>query len=105
MLLVAEHESSELHRKTVGDITEAYVAARLLELGHTVLRPIGDNARYDLVFEADGVFKRVQARLPVGAMRREQPSCSPYVQRIGCCVTESAAITGMRTTSASTFPR
>ena len=60
MLLLAE--STPLHRKTKGDVTEAYVAARLLELGYTVLRPVGDNARYDLVIERDRCFSRVQCK-------------------------------------------
>lgn len=60
MLLLAE--SPALHRKTKGDVTEAYVAARLLELGYTVLRPLGDNARYDLVVEQNGSFSRVQCK-------------------------------------------
>lgn len=60
MLLVAE--LTPLHRKTKGDVTEAYVTARLLQLGYTALRPVGDNARYDLVIEKDGHFGRVQCK-------------------------------------------
>lgn len=53
-----------LHNKTKGDVAEAYVTARLLELGKTVLKPVGDNARYDLVVHdaADGTFMRVQCK-------------------------------------------
>lgn len=53
-----------LHRKTKGDIAEAYVTARLLELGLTVLRPVGDNARFDLVVHhaENGGFLRVQCK-------------------------------------------
>lgn len=51
-----------LHTKSKGDVCEAYVMARLLELGFTVLRPVGDNCRYDLVIERGGDFKRVQCK-------------------------------------------
>lgn len=61
MLFIAEHRT-ELHRKTKGDVTEAYLTARLLELGYTVLKPVGDNARYDLVIERAGCFHRVQCK-------------------------------------------
>lgn len=43
-------------------MTEAYVTARLLEVGKTVLKPVGDNARYDLVMEDQGRFYRVQCK-------------------------------------------
>lgn len=59
---IAPAESVHLHRKTKGDITEAYVAARLMETGHTVLRPVGDNTRYDLVMERAGQFFRIQCK-------------------------------------------
>jgi hypothetical protein len=61
MLYIAERVSG-LHRKTKGDVTEAYLTARLLELGYTVLKPVGDNARYDLVIERGGCFHRVQCK-------------------------------------------
>lgn len=48
--------------KTVGEITEARVLAALLQAGAVVLTPFGDNQRYDLVIENDGVFKRVQCK-------------------------------------------
>lgn len=53
---------SVTHTKTKGDIAEAFITARLLELGLTVLKPVGDNARYDLVVERDGTFKRIQCK-------------------------------------------
>lgn len=36
--------------------------ARLLELGKAVLKPVGDNQRYDLVVEEGGEFRRVQVK-------------------------------------------
>lgn len=45
-----------------GRYREAFITARLLELGLTVLKPVGDDARYDLVIERDGSFTRVQCK-------------------------------------------
>jgi hypothetical protein len=53
----------QMHTKTKGDVSELFVTARLLELGKKVLKPVGDNSRYDLVVEeADGRFVRVQVK-------------------------------------------
>jgi hypothetical protein len=46
----------------IGDLTQSRVMVALLRLGRTVLLPFGDNARYDLVVEADGQFSRVQCK-------------------------------------------
>lgn len=58
--------------KDIGDVSEAMVTAALLRIGHVVLRPVGDNRRYDLLIEqADGSFSRVQCktgRLKFGAI-------------------------------------
>lgn len=43
-------------------MSEAKVIARLKELEKTVLIPFGDNSRYDLVYEDDSSFKRVQVK-------------------------------------------
>jgi len=48
--------------KRIGDISEAEIIVALLKLGKTVLKPIGDNNRYDLVIEEDGNFFRVQCK-------------------------------------------
>lgn len=50
------------HPKAKGDVSEAYVTARLLEAGRTVLKPVGDNCRFDLVIYQDGQFTRVQCK-------------------------------------------
>jgi hypothetical protein len=58
--------------KNIGEISEAQVIARLLLAGEVVLQPFGDNQRYDLVLDRDGVFLRVQVktgRLRNGAVR------------------------------------
>lgn len=49
--------------KAVGERSQAYIIARLLEAGYNVLIPYGDNTRYDVVIEdADGQFWRVQCK-------------------------------------------
>lgn len=51
-----------MNSKTKGSISELRVAAKLLELGFTVLQPIGENSRYDLVAEKDNQFHRIQVK-------------------------------------------
>lgn len=47
----------------VGEISEAAIIARFLQLGYVVLTPYGGNQRYDLVIEdADGQFWRIQCK-------------------------------------------
>ena len=49
--------------KAVGERSEAIIMAKLVELGYEVLKPFGDNLRYDLVIEdADGKFWRIQCK-------------------------------------------
>ena len=46
-----------------GQISEAAIAARLLQAGYVVLAPYGGTQRYDLVVEdADGKFWRIQCK-------------------------------------------
>jgi hypothetical protein len=52
-----------MNTKTIGNISEAKVLARLVELQYPVLLPFGDNERYDLVAELkSGVFSRIQVK-------------------------------------------
>jgi hypothetical protein len=52
-----------MNTNRIGDISEHYVTARLLELGKNVSRPVGNNCRYDvLVDNADGTFTRGQVK-------------------------------------------
>src|SRR5262249_909414 len=46
----------------IGSISFAHVASALTEAGKVVLYPIFHVARYDLVFEDDGAFYRVQCK-------------------------------------------
>lgn len=59
------------HTKTKGDISEAMIAARLLQSGKAVSKPMGDNQRYDLIVD-DGIkLLKVQCktgRLKAGAV-------------------------------------
>ncbi len=51
------------NNKTIGELSEAIIIAKLIEVGYRVLMPFGDNRRYDLVIEdADGNFFRVQCK-------------------------------------------
>lgn len=51
-----------MNTKRKGDITELKVLIKLLEHGFNVSVPVGDNTRYDLIFENDGIFYRVQCK-------------------------------------------
>lgn len=62
---------SDVNTKHVGDISNSKILTALLGLGYPVLTPFGDNQRYDLVFERDGKFFKVQSktgRLSKGAI-------------------------------------
>jgi len=49
--------------KAIGERSETKIIAKLSEVGYDVLKPFGDNLRYDLVIEdADGKFWRVQCK-------------------------------------------
>ena len=48
--------------KQKGDIAEAFVTFLLKQKGFTVLIPWGEDNRYDLVSEKNGVFKRIQVK-------------------------------------------
>jgi PD-(D/E)XK endonuclease len=51
------------NHKAIGERSEANIIAKLSEAGYYVLRPFGDNLRYDLVIEdADGRFWRIQCK-------------------------------------------
>ena len=51
-----------MNSKSVGDISEAKVLAALVAQNKTVLRPFGDNQRYDFAVEEDGHFDRIQVK-------------------------------------------
>jgi hypothetical protein len=59
---------SRTHAKTVGDVSQAHVLARLIEHGKEILVPWGENQRYDLVIDGFGHFVRVQVK--TGRLRK-----------------------------------
>jgi hypothetical protein len=80
--------------KAIGQLSEIMVMAALARAGYLVSVPFGEDHRYDLVVEKDGVLSRVQVktgRLRKGAIvfscysshtHRDGPSCRPYVNEI-----------------------
>lgn len=48
--------------KDKGDMVEALVQAEFIRRGFTVLRPFGENNRYDLVVDVGGDFLRIQCK-------------------------------------------
>ena len=48
--------------KQKGDIAEAFVTYLLKQNGFNVLIPWGEDNRYDLVAEKNGIFKRIQVK-------------------------------------------
>jgi hypothetical protein len=48
--------------KQKGDIAEAFITFFLKQNGFNVLIPWGEDIRYDLVTEKNGVFKRIQVK-------------------------------------------
>jgi hypothetical protein len=50
------------HPVDVGLRTEAAIERVLLAMGHRVLRPVGQNQRYDLVLDTGGRFLRCQCK-------------------------------------------
>lgn len=56
------HGNYKMNSKDIGNRTEAIILAELIKKGHTVLMPFGDNERYDLVVDIDGIFIRIQCK-------------------------------------------
>lgn len=51
-----------MNTKAIGDKTVALVMASLIKRGNILLLPFSDNERYDLVFEQNKEFHRVQCK-------------------------------------------
>lgn len=73
----------QTNTKLIGDITEAAVCYELLRRGLKVLKPVGDNLRYDLALDIDGRLIRIQCKtaseVTNGAVRVHL--CSSYAHR------------------------
>jgi len=67
--------------KQKGDIAEAFVTYLLKQNGFNVLIPWGEDNRYDLVTEKNGVFKRIQVKYATpknGVIEVRARSCNNY---------------------------
>ena len=51
-----------MNTKTKGIITETETELSFEKLGYTVSFPFGDNARYDLIVDIDGILLRIQCK-------------------------------------------
>lgn len=51
-----------MNTKQKGEISELAVSLKLLTLGKSVSKPVGDNQRYDLIIDDDGKLLRVQVK-------------------------------------------
>jgi len=45
-----------------GDLSKAFVIAKLLKEGYKLLEPVTENSRYDLVVDLNGQFARIQIK-------------------------------------------
>lgn len=80
--------------KSVGELSELIVAVALGRAGYGVVKPLGENSRYDLIIDKDGKLSRVQVktgRLRNGAIlfhaysthsHRNRIACRPYTDEI-----------------------
>lgn len=69
--------------KAVGELSEAAATYHLVRAGYDLAKPLGDNARYDLVIELDERFVRVQVK--TGRLHDDGaitfPTCSSQAHR------------------------
>ncbi len=69
--------------KATGEMSEAAVVYHLLRAGYELARPLGDNARYDLILEFEDRLLRVQVK--TGRLGRDGaivfPTCSSQAHR------------------------
>ncbi|MFH1442375.1 MAG: group I intron-associated PD-(D/E)XK endonuclease [Candidatus Omnitrophota bacterium] len=67
--------------KQKGDIAEAFVTYFLKQHGFNVLIPWGEDNKYDLVSEKNGIFKRIQVKYATpkdGIVEVRMRSCNNY---------------------------
>lgn len=70
--------------KHTGDVSEAFVTAHLLARGYVVLKPLGDNQRYDLVIDRGSGFERAQVKTALYVPEKENlriPLSNSYAHR------------------------
>lgn len=51
-----------MHTKLKGDIGQLIAATELIKRGWHIAFPYGENCKYDLIAEKEGLFKRVQVK-------------------------------------------
>jgi hypothetical protein len=71
-----------MNTKDIGNISEAMILAALVRAGRAVLRPFGDNLRYDLAVDDGGKLVRIQCK--TGRIVRdaiEFPTSSSQIHR------------------------
>lgn len=51
-----------MNTKTKGNICEMKIAARMVELGHVVSFPFGENSRYDMIVDVNGQLYKIQCK-------------------------------------------
>lgn len=56
-----------INTKRIGNIGEAKVLAKFVELGIPVYIPFGDNERADMIAEFDGKLQKIQVKTSVGS--------------------------------------
>ena len=72
---------SSLHvaeRKRKGDLAELKVAADLLERGHAIAFPYGEDSNYDLIVDRDGCLERVQVKYVHGNPNVVEARCKSH---------------------------
>jgi hypothetical protein len=70
--------------KHVGDIAESAVITALIKCGYEVSIPFGENHRYDVIVDKDGVLSRIQIKS--GRLRKgvvDYAACSSHSHRGG----------------------
>jgi hypothetical protein len=70
--------------KHVGDVSEAAVITALIKCGYEVSIPFGENHRYDVIVDKDGILSRIQIKS--GRLRKgviNFAACSSHAHRGG----------------------
>jgi hypothetical protein len=76
--------TAKRNTKKVGDISESAVITALIKCGYEVSIPFGENHRYDIIVDKDGVLSRIQIKS--GRLRRgvvDYAACSSHSHRGG----------------------
>ncbi len=79
-------DQTQFHNtKAVGEYSEMMVIGACIRKGYTVLRPFGDNLRYDFVLDDGEMFRRVQCKTGrlLNGISVVFPVCSSSVHRGG----------------------